>query len=264
MTVNPVAIELTANSDTKVFDNTALTNSGYKITNGTFVGTDGLAEVAVEGSQTAVGSSANTIKGYSLKDGTKAVNYNITTVEGTLTVTAAPVPPSPETTTYTVVANYFTSTDNGSTYTQDNAAAVQVQGATSVNVGAIYTVNPDTTWTSYNSNAYVADASKSTLSGTAVADSSKNVLVVNYYRITGNNNNGGGDNNNSNGGNTNNNSDNNNSNGGTTTNTASNNNASGPDTGDNTNLVLWSSIGVIGTLLAGIMFGLRRREEEND
>ena len=86
LTVTPVAIELTANSAAKAYDGTPLTDRGYTISNGSFVGEEGLAGVTVEGSQTAVGSSANTITGHTLKSNTKAQNYNITYADGTLTV----------------------------------------------------------------------------------------------------------------------------------------------------------------------------------
>ena len=85
--VTPVAIELTANSAAKAYDGTPLTDSGYTISNGSFVGEEGLAGVTVEGSQTAVGSSANTITGHKLKSNTLAKNYTITYANGTLTVT---------------------------------------------------------------------------------------------------------------------------------------------------------------------------------
>ena len=87
LTVTPVAIELTANSAAKAYDGTPLTDSGYTISSGSFVGEEGLAGVTVEGSQTAVGSSANTITGYKLKSNTLAKNYTITYADGTLTVT---------------------------------------------------------------------------------------------------------------------------------------------------------------------------------
>ena len=87
LTVTPVAIELTANSAAKAYDGTPLTDRGYTISNGSFVGEEGLAGVTVEGSQTAVGSSANTITGHKLKSNTLAKNYTITYADGTLTVT---------------------------------------------------------------------------------------------------------------------------------------------------------------------------------
>ena len=84
--VTPVAIELTANSAAKAYDGTPLTDSGYTISNGSFVGEEGLAGVTVVGSQTLEGSSANKITGHTLKSNTKAQNYNITYADGTLTV----------------------------------------------------------------------------------------------------------------------------------------------------------------------------------
>ena len=85
--ITPVAIELTANSDSKPYDGEPLTNSGYKITKGAFVGEEGLASVTVEGSQTLVGTSDNVITGHTLKDNTWASNYQFKYAKGTLQVT---------------------------------------------------------------------------------------------------------------------------------------------------------------------------------
>ena len=87
LTVTPVAIELTAASASKAYDGTPLTNSDYTITNGAFVGGEGLATVTIAGSQTLVGTSANTITGHTLKDNTLAQNYTITYQPGELKVT---------------------------------------------------------------------------------------------------------------------------------------------------------------------------------
>ena len=88
LTINKRSVTLTSASDSKVYDGTALTND--KVTVG---GADGFADgegamYDVTGSQTVVGSSANTFT-YTLNKGTKADNYTITKAEGTLTVTAA-------------------------------------------------------------------------------------------------------------------------------------------------------------------------------
>ena len=91
--ITPVKIVLTADSANKVYDGKALTKDSYKITTGAFVGEEGLASVTVEGSQTLVGSSDNTITGHTLKENTKAQNYEISYVKGTLTVTQASVRP---------------------------------------------------------------------------------------------------------------------------------------------------------------------------
>ena len=89
LVVKPVDIELTAKSDNRPYSGTALTNNGYDITNGAFVGDEGLDSVTVSGSQLEVGSSSNVIDAYTLKGNTKAENYNITTKPGTLEVTAS-------------------------------------------------------------------------------------------------------------------------------------------------------------------------------
>ena len=85
--VTPVSIVLTANSAVKEYDGTVLTDDGYKITTGAFVGDEGLADVTVTGSQIRVGSSPNTITGHTLKDNTNPDNYDISYVPGTLEVT---------------------------------------------------------------------------------------------------------------------------------------------------------------------------------
>lgn len=87
LAVTPVALQITANSATKPYDGTALTDAGWRLTSGKFVGTEGFASVAVEGSQTLVGTSANEITGYAFASGTTEGNYTVTTVDGTLSVT---------------------------------------------------------------------------------------------------------------------------------------------------------------------------------
>ena len=87
LTIKPLAVELTAGSDSKEYDGSALTCGEYTISSGAFVEGEGLDAVTVEGSQTLVGSSDNVIKEYRLKANTKAVNYAISLVPGKLTVT---------------------------------------------------------------------------------------------------------------------------------------------------------------------------------
>ena len=80
-------VTLTSATDSKVYDGTPLTNSNVTVSGDGFVEGEGAA-YDVTGSQTAKGESKNTFT-YTLNEGTKADNYVITTVEGTLTVTAA-------------------------------------------------------------------------------------------------------------------------------------------------------------------------------
>ena len=84
-TVSRRAVTLTSATDSKTYDGTALTADGVTVSGDGFAEGEG-ATYAVTGQQTTAGSSANTFA-YTLTDGTKAANYDITTVEGTLTVT---------------------------------------------------------------------------------------------------------------------------------------------------------------------------------
>lgn len=89
-TITKRPVTLTSASDEKVWDGTALTNdtvtvsAGEGNTVGGFVTGEG-ATYNVTGSQTNVGSSDNTFT-YTLNEGTKATNYEITQKTGTLTV----------------------------------------------------------------------------------------------------------------------------------------------------------------------------------
>ena len=78
-------VTLTSADDEKVYDGTALTNDTVTVSGDGFVEGEG-ATYDVTGSQTDAGESNNTFT-YTLNDGTKADNYDITVVEGTLTVT---------------------------------------------------------------------------------------------------------------------------------------------------------------------------------
>lgn len=89
-TITKRPVTLTSASGEKVWDGTALTNdtvtasAGEGNTVGDFVTGEG-ATYDVTGSQTNVGSSDNTFT-YTLNEGTKATNYEITQKTGTLTV----------------------------------------------------------------------------------------------------------------------------------------------------------------------------------
>ena len=87
LTINKRSVTLTSGSGEKVYDGNALTNGEVTVSGDGFADGEG-AMYDVTGSQTVVGSSANTFT-YTLNKGTKADNYTITKAEGTLTVTAA-------------------------------------------------------------------------------------------------------------------------------------------------------------------------------
>ena len=87
--ISPREVTLTSASASKVYDGTALVNGNVTVDGDGFVDGEG-AIFNVTGSQTNVGESENAFT-YTLNDNTKASNYNITTANGTLTVTKASV-----------------------------------------------------------------------------------------------------------------------------------------------------------------------------
>ena len=92
LSIAPKAITITAASDTKPYDGTSLTNSGYSITTGELATTDHLASCDVAGSQLCKGSIENIPSGAVIKNGDDedvTTNYAITYVNGALTVTSA-------------------------------------------------------------------------------------------------------------------------------------------------------------------------------
>ena len=79
------SVTLTSATDSKVYDSTPLTNDEVTVGGDGFADGEGVA-YDVTGSQTETGSSANEFT-YTLNEGTKAANYDITKTEGMLTVT---------------------------------------------------------------------------------------------------------------------------------------------------------------------------------
>ena len=89
-------VTFTSATDSKQYDGNAFTNGSVEITGDGFVEGEGVT-FNVTGSITDAGSTKNTFT-YVMHTGTNAGNYNVTVVEGTLTVTAASVVPrQPET-----------------------------------------------------------------------------------------------------------------------------------------------------------------------
>ena len=89
VTIAKRPVTLTSRSATKVYDGTPLTAHGVAVGGDGFVGGEG-AVYAFTGARTAVGTSGNTFI-YALNEKTLAGNYEIATVNGTLTVTKAGV-----------------------------------------------------------------------------------------------------------------------------------------------------------------------------
>lgn len=78
---------ITAGSKTKPYDGTALTDNTYKVEG--FVHDEGVESAVIKGSITNVGTEKNVVESFKLKDNTSKDNYNITKVDGTLTITQA-------------------------------------------------------------------------------------------------------------------------------------------------------------------------------
>ena len=92
ITINKLPLEITTESASKVFDGTALTNSGYSLTDGNLLTGESLDSVTFSGTQTNVGSSDNTIKSVKILNSIGkdcSDNYDISYKLGTLTVTQA-------------------------------------------------------------------------------------------------------------------------------------------------------------------------------
>lgn len=130
LTVSTVGtpIIITAASDSKVYDGTPLTNSGYTFTQGVLVEGDELIAV-VEGSQTNAGISANKVVSYKvMRNGTDVTSFYTfgETVDGTLEVTKRDV---------TITAGSATKEYDGEAiatpdYTVDGVAAGEQVSAT--------------------------------------------------------------------------------------------------------------------------------------
>ena len=91
LTIEKRDVTLTSVDASKVYDGTALTSKKVTVSGEGFAKGEG-ATYNVTGTRTNTGTSKNTFT-YTLKNGTKAANYNIKKVEGKLTITAAPVTP---------------------------------------------------------------------------------------------------------------------------------------------------------------------------
>lgn len=90
LTISPRSVTLTSASDSKVYDGTPLTKPEVKVTGDGFADGEG-ATYKVTGTITNVGTTDNTFT-YTLNEGTKADNYDITTKYGKLTITEASAP----------------------------------------------------------------------------------------------------------------------------------------------------------------------------
>jgi hypothetical protein len=125
LTVTPRPLTITAGSASKVYDGSALTTAIFTSVGLRFGDT---LSAAVSGTQTAVGSSQSVISGYQILRGSTNVtrNYDVTTLAGTLTVSAASNP------SYTPPTYTPTQTTTGTTTTTtatDDTTGAQAEAA---------------------------------------------------------------------------------------------------------------------------------------
>ncbi len=133
LSVTGKVITITAGSDEKVYDGTALTNANYSYDETNLEEGDAITSVTVTGSQTVAGSSENIPSAAVIKNnGTDVTaNYTVTYVNGTLTVTqmALTITADSDTKEYDGTAltkNTFTNTDLA---TGDNIESVTMTGS---------------------------------------------------------------------------------------------------------------------------------------
>ena len=124
LTISKRNVTLTSATDEKVYDGHALTNNKVTASVDGFAKGEG-ATYDVTGSQTDAGESKNTFT-YTLNEGTKAGNYNITKTEGTLKVT-----PVTDKVTVTITGNTGSVTYDGNSH--------KVTGYTSTFSNGLYT-----------------------------------------------------------------------------------------------------------------------------
>ncbi len=84
LTIEKRTVTITARNVSRNYDGTAFTDGNYTVTGDGFIEGEG-ATISVTGTIKYVGSATNTVS-YTLSDGTNSDNYDITTVNGSLTI----------------------------------------------------------------------------------------------------------------------------------------------------------------------------------
>ena len=174
--INKRNVTLTSATDSKAYDGTALTNDNVTVSGDGWATGEG-ATYNVTGSQTLPESSANAFN-YVLGSGTKADNYEITKVEGTLTITNRNDTEPDKKYEITVKANSDTVTYDGNAHTVSGFETLEYT------VGGVkYTVSGLTaTVTETNAGTYTVP-----VTGTAVVkDTAGNDLTAQFIVTTEN------------------------------------------------------------------------------
>ena len=169
-------IVVTANSKSKIYDGTALTDSGFSYTQNVLANGDTLT-ADVEGSQTDVGTGTNAVKSYQVKRGETDVTNNYTfgtSLNGTLTVTPA---------TLAVTSSGYTGTYDGAAHgvTVNAPAGATVKYRTAASGTYGLTENPTYTDAgTYTVYYEVTKANYTTYTGSAVVSIAKAQLTATY------------------------------------------------------------------------------------
>ncbi len=149
-------VTFTSGSASAKYDGTTLTSSDVDVSGEGFAIGEG-ATFTTTGAQTVVGSSANTFN-YTFNDGTDASNYEVTIVEGTLTITSRDAK-------YEIVA-----TANSATYDYDG---------TPKSVGGLVTTSFTIEGNTYTLSGITAQTVTATDAGTYIVSVSGTPVVLN-------------------------------------------------------------------------------------
>ena len=182
ITQNTTPIVITAASDNKTYDGSALTNNGYTYTEGVLLTGDVLT-ATVSGTITHVGTAANRVTGWQVKRGTTDVTANYTfgtPVDGTLEVTKR---------TVTLTSATDSKTYDGSALTNSTVTVGGDGFATAE--GATYDVTGSQLDAGYSANAFTYTLNANTQANDYTITTTEGTLTVNplsgvTVTITGN------------------------------------------------------------------------------
>ena len=168
MVINPRTVVLTSATDNKVYDKTALVNKKVDVTGDGFATGEG-ATYDVTGSQTEKGSSDNTFT-YTLNQGTKAANYTITPVFGTLTVT-----PVTDKVTVTITENSGTALYDG---TEHTVTGYTVESSNPLYTESCFTFTGNKTVTGTDAGTYAMQLRSSDFTNTSANFTNVEFVIV--------------------------------------------------------------------------------------
>ena len=186
-TIAKRAVTLTSADASKAYDGTALTNNTVTV-GGDGWATDDGATYTVTGSQTQPGNSKNAFT-YTLNDGTKAGNYDITQVEGTLTITGRNDTDPDKKYEITVKAKSDTVTYDGQEHTVSGFETLEfVENGVTYTVSGLSASVSGTDAGTYTSEvtgtAVVKDANGNDLTAQFIVNTTDGTLTINKRKVT--------------------------------------------------------------------------------